>query len=185
MLAPSLIELSATFRDSFTIFGEGPSDTVTQGCLPAKYIIEGPSLNIVKLSQINSLTGPLLVHNLLQVGEPLPVQLGDGLVPEPVGVVGHMRQGAVSAELLVHPDEGEAPVHDPDVEVLVLAAPAQVEVGEAVEGLVLVPGDGRHPARVLVHEQLVLEPVHRLGWTTILEIGQFKNVIVSWEVSEF
>ena len=65
--------------------------------------------------------------------------------------------------LRIHPGQCQASVHNPDVEVLVLAAPPDVEVGEAVDGPELVAGDGRHPAGVLLHEQLVLEPVHCLG----------------------
>ena len=42
---------------------------------------------------------PVRVHHLLQVGEPGPVEGGDGLVPEPVRVVGQVGQGAVAADL--------------------------------------------------------------------------------------
>ena len=62
-----------------------------------------------------------------------------------------------------HSDQTEAGLDNPDVEILVLAAPADVEVGEAVDGREVLAGDGRHPACVLLHEQLVLEPVHCLG----------------------
>ena len=63
----------------------------------------------------------------------------------------------------MHPGQCEASVHNPDVKVLVLTAPAQVEVGEAVEAVELVAGDGSDPTCVLVHEQLVLESVHSCG----------------------
>ena len=63
----------------------------------------------------------------------------------------------------MHPGQREASVHNPDVKVLVLAAPAQVEVGEAIEGGELVPGHRSHAPRVLGHEELVLEPVHGGG----------------------
>ena len=61
-------------------------------------------------------------------------------------------------------DQTEAGLDNPDVEILVLAAPADVEVGEAVDGCEVLAGDGGHPPSVLQHEQLVLEPVHSLGW---------------------
>ena len=63
----------------------------------------------------------------------------------------------------MHSGECEASVHNSDVEVLVLAAPAKVQVGEAVESGVLVTGDRGHAPRVLGHEELVLEPVHGGG----------------------
>ena len=63
----------------------------------------------------------------------------------------------------MHSGQREASVHNPDVKVLVLAAPAQVEVGEAIEGGELVTGDGGHAPGVLGHEELVLEPVHGGG----------------------
>ena len=62
-----------------------------------------------------------------------------------------------------HSDQCQSPVNNPDVEVLVLAAPPEVEVGEAIEAVELVAGDGSDPASVLVHEQLVLESVHSCG----------------------
>ena len=43
--------------------------------------------------------GSILVHDLLQVGKPLPVEPGDLLVPEPVGIVGDVGQGSVSTDL--------------------------------------------------------------------------------------
>ena len=43
--------------------------------------------------------GPVLVDDLLKVGKPLPVELGDLLVPEPVGIVWNVGQGPVSADL--------------------------------------------------------------------------------------
>ena len=63
----------------------------------------------------------------------------------------------------MHSGECEASVHNSDVEVLVLAAPSKVQVGEAVESRVLVTGDRGHAPRVLGHEELVLEPVHGGG----------------------
>ena len=43
----------------------------------------------------------------------------------------------------------EAGLHDPTIEVVVLAAPASEEVWEAVEGLVVGRPDGQDPARHL------------------------------------
>ena len=43
--------------------------------------------------------GPVLVDNLLKVGKPLPVEPGDLLVPEPVGIVWNVGQGSVAADL--------------------------------------------------------------------------------------
>ena len=43
--------------------------------------------------------GSVLVDDLLKVGKPLPVELGDLLVPEPVGIVWNVGQGPVSADL--------------------------------------------------------------------------------------
>ena len=43
--------------------------------------------------------GPVLVDDLLKVGKPLPVEPGDLLVPEPVGIVWNVGQGSVSADL--------------------------------------------------------------------------------------
>ena len=63
----------------------------------------------------------------------------------------------------MHPGKSEASVHNSDVEVLVLAAPSKVQVGEAVESGVLVTGHRGHAPRVLGHEELVLEPVHGGG----------------------
>ena len=63
----------------------------------------------------------------------------------------------------MHPGQCKASVHNPDVEVLVLTAPAQVEVGEAIEGGELITGHRGHAPCVLGHEELVLEPVHGGG----------------------
>ena len=67
------------------------------------------------------------------------------------------------SDLRLHPDQAQPCLDNPDVEVLVLTAPPDVQVGEAVDGPELLGGEGRHPARVLRHEQLVLEPVNRTG----------------------
>ena len=72
------------------------------------------------------------------------------------------------SHLGVHSNKVQPSLHYPDVEVLVLTAPADVEVGEAVDGPELTGSDGGHPACVLRHEQLVLEPVHGLGCKQII-----------------